>query len=184
MAETARVAHLGRLADALWPNRLPPTWSAALRGVVTEGRRLLVAGGIAGDDVVATVRCGYEMLLPPGVTTDLDVTRDALAEASAYLAAGNGRDAAEAARRASSLAGLSFLPEHDGEWVEGIRRELRRVHLRSLSMEAQARAMMGDTAEANDAASRLVELEPFDEGFQPLPPRRVWTRPSTRQQTS
>jgi len=168
-AEHHRVVTRDELADALWPDRLPSSWSAALRGVVSEVRRFLDEGGLAGDDILITVRAGYQLVLPDRVVTDLDVVRAGLAEASARLAgstmsANEMTGAAVVAAQVSSLAGLAFLPEHEGAWVDGVRRELARAHSRALALAAQALARSGDQAGAQDAAARLVELDPLDEG--------------------
>ncbi len=167
-AEHHRAVARDELADALWPDRLPSSWWAALRGVVTEVRRFLAEGGLDAEEVLATVRSGYQLVLPPGAVTDLDVVRSALTTASTCHDAGDAPAAAAAAATVSSLAGLPFLPEHEGAWVDGVRRELTRAHGRGLMLEAAARATVGDTAGANDAAARLVELDPFDEGAHQL----------------
>jgi len=167
-AEHHRVVSRDELADALWPDRLPSSWSAALRGVVTEVRRFLDDGGLDAEHILATVRSGYQLVLPAGVVTDLDVVRGDLAEASAALRASDGAGATGPAGRVSLLCGLPFLPEHEGEWVAGVRRELQRARARALALEAEARAMAGDSAGAVDAAVRLVEVEPFDESAHQL----------------
>ncbi len=167
-AEHHRVVSRDELADALWPDRLPSTWSAALRGVVTEVRRFLDDGGLDAEHILATVRSGYQLVLPAGVVTDLDVVRGDLAEASAALRAIDGAGATGPAGRVSLLCSLPFLPEHEGEWVAGVRRELQRARARALALEAEARAMVGDTAGAIDAAARLVDVEPFDESAHQL----------------
>lgn len=110
------------------------------------------------------MRSSYQLVLPAGAVTDLDVVRTSLAEASDLLATGAGAAAAVAAARASALAALPFLPEHDGNWADGVRRELRRAHGRALALEAEGWAAAGHTAAAHDAAARLVELDTLDEG--------------------
>ena len=131
------------LANALWPDRLPDTWEAALRGVLTEVRRFLSEAGL-DPAVLGTMHRGHRMLLPTGVTVDLDDARAALAAARTGLADGAAAAAAALAARASSLARLPFLPNHEGEWVDGIRRELESIHARALELEARAAAAAGD----------------------------------------
>ena len=162
-AEHRRLVTQDELADALWPEGLPNTWEAALRGVLTEVRRFLSDNGLDPGDVLTTARRGYQLRLPATVTVDLDVARDALASARAHLASGSAKSAADAAARAASLAGLPFLPNHDGEWVDGIRRELTTINARALELEARAHASGGDLAAAANAAERLVSAEPYNE---------------------
>ena len=162
-AEHQRLVTLGELADALWPKKLPETWEAGLRGVLTEVRRFLSDNGLDPAEVLTTARRGYQMHLPDTVTVDLDEARDALAAAKTCVAGGDDPAAAEHAARASSLARLPFLPNHDCEWVDGVRRELDSIHARGLELEARAHASAGDLAAAASAAERLVKVEPFNE---------------------
>ena len=113
------------LADALWPDVLPDTWAAALRGVVTEVRRFLEDGGLDPAEVLAAARGGYQLRLPPGVVVDLDEARAALAAAREQLAGGG-----TGARRPSTRSaprrwrGCRSCRSHEGEWVDGVRGEL------------------------------------------------------------
>jgi EAL domain-containing protein (putative c-di-GMP-specific phosphodiesterase class I)/DNA-binding SARP family transcriptional activator/FixJ family two-component response regulator len=166
-AEHQRVVTNDELANALWPDRLPDTWEAALRGVLTEVRRFLSEAGL-DPAVLGTMHRGHRMLLPAGVSVDLDDARAALAAARTGLADGTAAAAAALAARASSLARLPFLPNHEGEWVDGIRRELESTHARALELEARAAAAAGDLAAATAAAERLVQVEPFTESAHQL----------------
>jgi EAL domain-containing protein (putative c-di-GMP-specific phosphodiesterase class I)/DNA-binding SARP family transcriptional activator len=161
-AEHRRVVTQDELADALWPDGLPNTWEAALRGVLTEVRRFVAESGL-DPTVLATARRGYRLQLPATVTVDLDEAREALASARSHLAQGAARQAAESAGRASSLARLPFLPNHDGEWIDGVRRELASITARALEVEAHAHTSAGDLAAAATAAEQLVHAEPFNE---------------------
>jgi DNA-binding SARP family transcriptional activator len=164
VAEHHRVVTQDELAHALWPDVLPDSWSAGLRGVITEVRRYLEDAGLDPAEVLTTARRGYRLQLPPGVVVDLDEAREGLARARALLDAGDGVDAAGHAARSASLAGRPFLPNHDGEWVDGIRRELESMHARALEIEARGHRAQGDLAAAATAAERLVRAEPFAEG--------------------
>ena len=44
-AEHRRTVSRDELADALWPDRLPDSWAAALRGVISEVRRFVETVG-------------------------------------------------------------------------------------------------------------------------------------------
>ncbi|MDT4914299.1 MAG: hypothetical protein QOC66_3427 [Pseudonocardiales bacterium] len=52
-AEHGRQVTNDELADALWPDGLPETWEAGLRGVLTEVRRYLTESGLAPAVVLA-----------------------------------------------------------------------------------------------------------------------------------
>ena len=162
-AEHHRPVSREELADALWPGMLPDTWAAALRGVVTEVRRFLDDAGLDPVEVLPSTRGGYQLRLPPGVVVDLDEARAALAVAREQLAGGVPARAAAHAQRAGALARLPFLPQHDGEWVDGVRSELESIHTGALELEARAQAEAGDLHAAAEAAARLVRAEPFSE---------------------
>ncbi len=151
------------LADALWPGRLPDSWAAALRSVATEVRRFLELGGLDPNEVLVTERGGYRLRLPVGVTVDVDEVREAQAQAQAALAAGDATDAAAHAGRAARLAGLPFLPHHEGGWVDSVRDELRAAHVAALETAVHAHADSGDLRGAARAAELLVTAEPYSE---------------------
>ena len=160
--EHRRMVSRDELADALWPQGLPHTWAAALRGVMSDVRRFLEAHGL-DDEVLQTERGGYRLRLPAGVVVDLDEARADLAQARERLAAGEAAAAAALARHASELTALKFMPEHEGTWVDGVRDELLAIHAGALELQVHALADAGDARAAADAAERLVRAEPFSE---------------------
>jgi DNA-binding SARP family transcriptional activator/EAL domain-containing protein (putative c-di-GMP-specific phosphodiesterase class I)/FixJ family two-component response regulator len=108
VVERRRAVTREELADALWPDRLPDSWAAALRGVVSEVRRFLSAGGFDVPSVLVSSGNGWQLQLPPGVTVDLEEARRALDDARVLrtaadhigaAGAGDGRAAAAAAER-------------------------------------------------------------------------------------
>jgi EAL domain-containing protein (putative c-di-GMP-specific phosphodiesterase class I)/DNA-binding SARP family transcriptional activator len=161
--EHRRTVSRDELANALWPDVLPDSWAAALRGVVSDVRRFLEDGGMDPAEVLAAGRGGYQLCLPAGVVVDVDETRGAVAAARQELAAGASSAAAARAGRAAALARLPFLPSHEGEWVDGVRAELDSIHVQALELEVRALAEVGDLAAAAAAAARLVKVEPFKE---------------------
>ena len=167
-AEHHRTVSRDELAEALWPGALPDTWAAALRGVVSEVRRFLADAGLDPAEVLASARGGYQLRLPPGVVVDLDEARAALAAAREQLAGGIPARAAAHAERAGALARLPFLPQHEGDWVDGVRRELESIHTGALELQVRAHAQRGDLHAAADAAERLVRAEPFSEAAHQL----------------
>jgi DNA-binding SARP family transcriptional activator/EAL domain-containing protein (putative c-di-GMP-specific phosphodiesterase class I) len=161
--EHRRTVSRDELANALWPEMLPDSWAAALRGVVSDVRRFLEEGGLDPAEVLAAGRGGYQLCLPAQVVVDVDEAREAVAAARQELAAGASSAAAGGAGRAAALARLPFLPSHEGDWVDGVRAELDSIHVQALELEVRARAEVGDLAGAAAAAARLVKAEPFKE---------------------
>lgn len=161
-AEHRRTVSRDELADAIWPQGLPDTWAAALRTVISDVRRFLEAHGLDGAMLV-TERGGYRLRLPGGVVVDLDEARVQLDEARERLAAGDVAKAAALARQVSDRSALTFMPEHDGTWVDGVRGELVMIQTGALELLVHALADGGDARAAADAAERLVRAEPFSE---------------------
>lgn len=162
-AEHRRIVTRDELADALWPGRLPDSWAAALRGVMSDVRRFLESGGLDAGDVLVTERGGYRLRLPDDVVVDLDEAGEQLAAARELLSAGDAARSATSAQRAAELAALPFLSHHDGSWVEGVRDELAAIHTGALELQVHALADAGDPRAAAVVAERLVRAEPFSE---------------------
>jgi DNA-binding SARP family transcriptional activator/EAL domain-containing protein (putative c-di-GMP-specific phosphodiesterase class I) len=166
--EHTRSVSRDELANALWAGALPDSWAAALRGVVTEVRRFLELGGLNPNEVLVTERGGYRLRLPPGVRVDVDEVREEHGQARAALAAGDAAGAAAHAERAAQLAGLPFLPQHEGDWVDGVRDDLRAAHIAALETAVHAHADHGDLRAAARAAEVLVTIEPYSESAHQL----------------
>lgn len=162
-AEHHRTVSRDELADALWPERLPDTWAAALRGVMSDVRRFLESSGLDPGDILVTERGGYRLRLPSDVVVDLDEVRAQLGEAREHLSAGSSARAAATARQAADVSALSFLPEHEGAWVHSVRDQIAAIHASSLELQVHALAEAGDARAAADVAERLVRAEPFSE---------------------
>ena len=162
-AEHRRAVSRHELADALWPDRLPDTWAPALRGVMSDVRRFLEDNGLKSGEVLITERSGYRLRLPEEFVVDLDEARGHLVEAREHLSTGDAARAAAIARQAADSGALSFLPEHEGAWVRGVRNELAAIHAQALELQVHALAEAGDLRAAADVAERLVRAEPFSE---------------------
>ena len=161
-AEHRRDVSRDELADALWPQELPDAWAAALRGVVSDVRRVIAGAGLDAGAVLERTGGGYRLRLPPGAVVDLDEARVAVPAARARLEAEPAAAAADATR-AAELARQPFLPRHEGDWVEGVRRELETLLVEALELAARGHARAGDARAAAAAAARLVEVEPYSE---------------------
>ena len=161
-AEHRRDVTRDELADALWPQELPDAWAAALRGVVSDVRRVIEASGLDAGDLLGHTGGGYRLRLPPDTVVDLDEARAAVAAARAQ-AQDDAAGAATQAGRAADLARQPFLPRHEGSWVDGIRRELAGILVEALELAAASHLRAGDTRSAAAAAARLIEVEPYND---------------------
>src|SRR3954462_11678117 len=111
-AEHRRSVSREELADEVWPETLPDTWNAALRGVLSDVRRFLEGAGLDPAETLVADRGGLRLLLPDGAVVDMDEARAALDRAREHLAAGDAEAAATAAALAADQAALPFLAHH------------------------------------------------------------------------
>ena len=162
-AQNGRPVPRDELAEFLWGDELPPTWEKAIRVLMTKLRALLEECGIDGSTALTSAFGCYKLTLPAGAWIDVDAAVEAVARAEAALAAGDLSEARSQGAAAAALARRSFLPGEDGLWVEGKRRDLREVLVRSLECLRDASLATGDVAEAIRHADEVTELEPFRE---------------------
>lgn len=162
--EHRRSVSRDELATALWPDLLPDTWNAALRGVLSDVRRFLERAGLDPAQTLITEQGRVQLRLPDGATVDVDEARAGLDGARALLAGGDAAEAGAMAATAADLFGQTFLPGHDDGWAAGVRSEVDQLHVEALELQAHAFTQAGDQRAALTAADRLVRAEPFHEG--------------------
>ncbi len=159
--EHRRSVSRDELANVLWPEMLPDTWNAALRGVLSDVRRFLERADLDPAQTLLTEQGRLRLQLPADAIIDIDEAREDLSQARERLTQGDARGAAEIASRAADAAGLPFLSFHDGDWADGVRSELDRLHISALELAGAAFAKSGDLLAALAAADRLVRADPF-----------------------
>jgi SARP family transcriptional regulator, regulator of embCAB operon len=156
---------LGRdqIADELWPERLPASWETALRAVISKVRSRLSAAGIR-DDLIRNAFGCYQLRLN-GAWIDLDAAADALHNAEADLARGNGVAAAANATVTCMVCSRPFLPGHYGPWTLRQRDRINDLHLRGRQCLAEARALLRDFERSAHAAEMALSLDPYREAI-------------------
>jgi peptide/nickel transport system substrate-binding protein len=162
-AQNGRAVPRDELAEILWGDELPATWEKALRVLMTKLRALLEECGIDGSTALTSAFGCYKLTLPDGAWIDVDAAEEAADQAEAALTGGDLAEAHSQATVAAALARRSFLPGEDGSWVEGRRRDLRDVLVRSLECLREAAFGAGKFAEAARHAEEVIALEPFRE---------------------
>lgn len=160
--ERGRPVARDELADALWGEDLPPTWTSALRGVLSRVRSTLAATGLAADQVVRSELGCWRFCGPADLEVDLEQVAHAVAEAPGQLAA-----SPVAVRRqlqeAVGLAAGQFLPGAGGQWVERRQAEVASLRVRALELLAGAASACCDHGAATAAAAEAVALAPLRE---------------------
>ena len=143
------------LADALWGERPPPSWTKVVQGCISRLRRVL------GADLISTTSAGYR--LTP-VDSDRDEFEALAARGREYLATGTPERAVVAFRAALDLwAGQPFAEVE--EWMPG---RLEASRLKELRLAVQedllsARLDCGDHGAVAAEGMVLVGEEPWRE---------------------
>ncbi|HEX9066381.1 MAG TPA: BTAD domain-containing putative transcriptional regulator [Streptosporangiaceae bacterium] len=150
-----------RLAAMLWPGEPPPTWPAALRGVISGIRAALEPIGAGGERTIITTPSGYA--IAPGVTSDLAAARDALRAAAELDRQGRPSAALRVAEPVTRLAGDRLLPGEDGGWLDPYRAEADAAALRARAIVATSAAALGDHHRAELEGRQAVAASPLDE---------------------
>ncbi|HEY2792182.1 MAG TPA: BTAD domain-containing putative transcriptional regulator, partial [Micromonosporaceae bacterium] len=149
-----------RLASMIWAGNPPPSWNAALRGVIRALRTAVAPIGVGAQQLVSTVPTGY--VLGPGVVTDVGAAREAIGEATRLLAGGRFREAASSAAAAARLDGAALLADEDLEWLDPYRAAITQTRMRALAALAEAASGLGDTVASVEHAQAAVALSPMD----------------------
>jgi predicted ATPase/DNA-binding SARP family transcriptional activator len=150
-----------RLAALIWSNTPPPTWPAALRGVIRSLRTALDAVEAGGQRLIATTPSGY--CLAAGASVDLDLAEAALAEASALAGHGRHEAAIAAAEPVTGISGDQLLPGEDGPWLAPYRALADALALRALELVADSASALGNHHRAVAEGRRAVTASPLNE---------------------
>jgi DNA-binding SARP family transcriptional activator len=149
------------LADDLWGPDWPPAWDVALRALVSKLRSTLARAGAPG--ALSSRDSAYMLSLPGSAWLDLDAASASIHEAETALAAGDLAGACGWALGARAIASRPLLPGEEGAWLEGLRRRMADVRLRSLEALAETWITQGDAGLAAREAAEAIEIDPYRE---------------------
>lgn len=150
------------LADQLWPDReLPERWRVAVRGLVSQFRRVLADVGVDGDVVVADA--GTYVVQLGRVAVDVEIVPEHLRRSRASLRQADLAGARDHAAAARAIATRPLLPGIDSPWITEVRGEMLRWRLEALDLVALCRSRAGEHSDAVAVAREAVELDPFRE---------------------
>jgi DNA-binding SARP family transcriptional activator len=143
------------LADILWPNQLPSSWTRDLSAVISKLRAQFT--GVA--EVATGSGRWYAIEFPPATTIDVEEATVALERAERDRATGEHASALQDAERAAAILAEPFLAGDDSAWADDRRDEMRTALVRALVLRAEVLGEMAAPG-AVTAAQALVELEP------------------------
>jgi len=155
LAFSARPVDRNELADILWPNRLPSSWTRDLSAVISKLRALLA--GVA--DVSTGGGRWYALDLPANARIDVAAAVQAVARAEQARAASDDQRALREAETASAILSEPFLAGDECAWVDERRAELRDMLVRALVVRTEVLCDASSSA-AIAAGQALVDLEP------------------------
>src|ERR1700722_5105990 len=150
-----------RLAALIWSNAPPPTWPAALRGVIRSLRTALDAVQAGGQRLIVTTPSGSCLAAAPGA--HLALAEAALAEASALAGHGRHEAAIAAAEPVTAISGEQLLPGEDGSWLAPHRGLADALALRAQELVAESASALGNHHRAVAEGRRAVTASPLNE---------------------
>jgi len=147
-----------RLAEIVWPNALPPSWTRDLSVIISKLRALL------GDDVSITTGAGrwYALTFRHNCQVDVVDACTSVEHAERLVAKGEMTSASQAASDAIDVLREPFLAGDDCPWVEDQRRDLQSSLIRAYVVRAESACETG-SAEGVGAAQAVVALAPYEE---------------------
>ncbi|MGW7192973.1 AfsR/SARP family transcriptional regulator, partial [Streptomyces sp. NPDC054838] len=153
-----------QLAETVWPEGLPDTWASALRSVVSRVRTFVtMPQDMPGEAALMAQGGRYVLRVPKDAAVDVECADLALTEATSAFADGAFAVAQQLATGAVSNLRGSFLPSHEGEWVNSMREQLEELRLTALEMASLSSSALGDEHHALRYAEEAVRRAPFRE---------------------
>lgn len=151
------------LAEALWPESLPASWTLALSAIVSRLRSRLGGVGLPRARIIGNAFGCYQFT-PPGETwVDVEAALAGLDAAEGALANENPQAAYGPSLIATTILRRPFLLGHEGSWVDGRRAALTSSLVRALDCRAEALAANNELFLALAHAREAVRLEPYRE---------------------
>ncbi|MDQ1475577.1 MAG: hypothetical protein QOE62_806 [Actinomycetota bacterium] len=158
LACSGRPVDRNELADILWPNRLPSSWTRDLSAIISKIRALLT--GVV--DVVTGGGRWYALELPPNARVDTATALLAVERAERARAAGDHERVLRETAIATAILSEPFLAGDECTWVDERRAELRDVLARALVIRTEVLCDASSPL-AIPTAHALVELAPENE---------------------
>ncbi|HEV2028501.1 MAG TPA: BTAD domain-containing putative transcriptional regulator [Candidatus Dormibacteraeota bacterium] len=163
VTERKRAVTQAEIAEALWSESLPASWTLALSAIVSRLRSRLAGVGMPRSHIIGNAFGCYQFT-PPGETwVDVEAALAGVDVAEGALVAGNAQAAYGPSLIATTILRRPFLPGDDGAWAEGRRFSLASALVRALDCRVEALAANNELQLALDHAREVVRLEPYRE---------------------
>jgi len=163
VTERKRAVTQAELAEGLWPESLPASWTLALSAIVSRLRSRLAGVGLPRSHIIGNAFGCYQFT-PPGETwVDVEAALAGVDAAEGALVAGNPQAAYGPSLIATTILRRPFLPGHDGAWVDERRAALASSLVRAIDCRVDALIANRELVLALTHAREAVRLEPYRE---------------------
>lgn len=163
VTERKRAVTQAELAEALWPDSLPPSWTVALSAIVSRLRAQLGTIGLPRGRIIGNAFGCYQFTPPGEAWVDIEAAQSGVDAAEGAIATGNPQAAYGPSLIATTILRRPFLAGHDGPWVDERRAALEGSLVRALDCRAEALAANDELGLALPHAREAVRLEPYRE---------------------
>jgi SARP family transcriptional regulator, regulator of embCAB operon len=163
VSERKRAVTQSELAEALWPESLPASWTLALSAIISRLRSRLATLGLVRSHIIGNAFGCYQFSPPTDTWVDVEAALSGVDAAEGYLAVGSPQAAYGPSLIATTILRRSFLAGVDGPWAEGRRVALAAVLVRAIDCRVEALAANGEVELALTHAREAVRLEPYRE---------------------
>jgi DNA-binding SARP family transcriptional activator len=163
VSERKRAVTQSELAEALWPEGVPASWTLALSAIVSRLRSRLATLGLVRSHIIGNAFGCYQFSAPSDTWVDVEAALHGVDVAEGAILSGNPQAAYGGSLIATTILKRPFLPGDDKPWVESRRATLAGVLIRALDCRIDALASYGELKLALTHAQEAVRLEPYRE---------------------
>jgi DNA-binding SARP family transcriptional activator len=161
--ERKRAVTQSELAEALWPESLPSSWTIALSAIISRLRSRLSTLGLVRSHIIGNAFGCYQFSPPADTWVDIEAALEGVDAAEGFVATGNPMAAYGPSLIATTILRRPFLPGDDGPWAEGRRAALATALVRAIDCRVEALAANNEIELALTHAKEAVRLEPYRE---------------------
>jgi DNA-binding SARP family transcriptional activator len=163
VSERKRAVTQSELAEALWPESLPASWTLALSAIISRLRSRFATLGLIRSRIIGNAFGCYQFIAEGDTWVDLEAALAGVDVAEGALGAGKPGLAYGPSLIATTILRRPFLPGDDGPWAEGRRAVLSAALVRAIDCRVEALAANGEVELALTHAKEAVRLEPYRE---------------------
>jgi DNA-binding SARP family transcriptional activator len=163
VSERKRAVTQSELAEALWAESLPPSWTVALSAIISRLRSSLATLGLVRSHIIGNAFGCYQFSAPADTWVDVEAALAGVDSAEGAVAVGNPQGAYGPSLIATTILRRPFLSGDDSAWAESRRAALAGALVRAIDTRVEALAANGEVELALTHAKEAVRMEPYRE---------------------